>query len=273
MRPGRRPRSTLARVPRPPVVHIEDALHRPGTGRARVRELPQHHAWPPTGGVGAGGGRGGPVGPGPARDLAPVTEFAIADSTFNERELRDAGYRATTTVPLLIEPGRVCRDHPTPWRRGRPQGGGADLLFVGSSPRKASTIWSRPWPPAGALRSPGPVRRWGDPQQRRVAARRWRGWAANWDCSAAWRSPLGDPRGTDRLLQGRGRLRLPLRPRRLLRPLLEAMSTSVPIVAYTTSAVPENQGAGVVLPATGAGPGGGRPSTGWFTTHPPVGPG
>ena len=37
------------------------------------------------------------------RDLASVTEFAVADSTFNEHELRDAGYQATATVPLLID--------------------------------------------------------------------------------------------------------------------------------------------------------------------------
>jgi glycosyltransferase involved in cell wall biosynthesis len=74
------------------------------------------------------------------RDLAPVTEFAIADSGFNERELRDAGYRSTTTVPLLIDPvdftgspdpalaARLAR------QRAR---GGADLLFVGKvSPHK-----------------------------------------------------------------------------------------------------------------------------------------
>ena len=38
------------------------------------------------------------------RDLAKVTEFAIADSVYNEMELRDAGYPSTTTVPLLIDP-------------------------------------------------------------------------------------------------------------------------------------------------------------------------
>jgi len=74
------------------------------------------------------------------RELAPVTEFAIADSGFNEAELRDAGYRSTTTVPLLIDPedftgtpdpalaARLTRDR---------AGGGADLLFVGKvSPHK-----------------------------------------------------------------------------------------------------------------------------------------
>ena len=38
------------------------------------------------------------------RELAPVTEFAIADSVYNESELRAAGYPSTTTVPLLIDP-------------------------------------------------------------------------------------------------------------------------------------------------------------------------
>ena len=37
------------------------------------------------------------------RDLAPITEFAIADSRFNEGELRSAGYRSTTTLPILID--------------------------------------------------------------------------------------------------------------------------------------------------------------------------
>jgi glycosyltransferase involved in cell wall biosynthesis len=74
------------------------------------------------------------------RDLAPVTEFAIADSGFNEQELRDAGYASTTTVPLLIDPGdftgsadpvvcaRLARER---------EAGGADLLFIGKvSPHK-----------------------------------------------------------------------------------------------------------------------------------------
>ena len=38
------------------------------------------------------------------RELASVTEFAIADSEYNESELLAAGYPSTTTVPLLIDP-------------------------------------------------------------------------------------------------------------------------------------------------------------------------
>ncbi len=74
------------------------------------------------------------------RDLAPVTEFAIADSRFNERELQDAGYRSTTTLPLLIdlesfagEPDRATAER----LEHAKAKGGADLLFVGKvSPHK-----------------------------------------------------------------------------------------------------------------------------------------
>ena len=74
------------------------------------------------------------------RDLAPVTEFAIADSAFNERELQAAGYRSTTTVPLLIDLDGFSGS-PDPAVAGRlaaqKERGGADLLFVGKvSPHK-----------------------------------------------------------------------------------------------------------------------------------------
>ena len=74
------------------------------------------------------------------RDLAKVTEFAIADSVFNETELRDAGYPSTTTVPLLIDPEDFTGS-PDPALAARlarqRAGGGADLLFVGKvSPHK-----------------------------------------------------------------------------------------------------------------------------------------
>jgi glycosyltransferase involved in cell wall biosynthesis len=74
------------------------------------------------------------------RDLAPVTEFAIADSGYNERELRTAGYRSTATVPLLIDPEDFTGS-PDPGLAARLAGqraaGGADLLFVGKvSPHK-----------------------------------------------------------------------------------------------------------------------------------------
>lgn len=74
------------------------------------------------------------------RDLAPVTEFAIADSNFNERELQEAGYRSTTTVPLLIDLDGFAGapDKSLAARLAAEKAeGGADLLFVGKvSPHK-----------------------------------------------------------------------------------------------------------------------------------------
>lgn len=73
-------------------------------------------------------------------ELAPDTEFAIADSRFNERELQHAGYRSTVTVPLLLDLGEFAGE-PDPVLSDRLErqraGGGADLLFVGKvSPHK-----------------------------------------------------------------------------------------------------------------------------------------
>ncbi len=74
------------------------------------------------------------------RELASVTEFAIADSEYNESELLAAGYPSTTTVPLLIDPEDFTGS-PDPVLSARldrqRQAGGSDLLFVGKvSPHK-----------------------------------------------------------------------------------------------------------------------------------------
>ncbi|MGO9029264.1 MAG: glycosyltransferase family 4 protein [Acidimicrobiales bacterium] len=73
-------------------------------------------------------------------ELAPVTEFAVADSQFNERELQHAGYRSTVTVPLLLDldtfAGSPDPDLAARLAQQRSEGG-ADLLFVGKvSPHK-----------------------------------------------------------------------------------------------------------------------------------------
>lgn len=74
------------------------------------------------------------------RDLAPVTDFAIADSEFNQRELRSTGYRSTATVPLLIDLNSFsgAADPVLSARLANQRSaGGADLLFVGKvSPHK-----------------------------------------------------------------------------------------------------------------------------------------
>lgn len=75
------------------------------------------------------------------RHLARLTTFAMADSAYNEAELKAVGYKATAVAPLLIDVEEFA---------GKPDGalarrlaaerarGGGDLLFVGKvAPHKA----------------------------------------------------------------------------------------------------------------------------------------
>jgi L-malate glycosyltransferase len=73
--------------------------------------------------------------------LAPEVPLAVADSGFNEAELRQVGYAHTAVVPLLIDM-TATGSHPDPALAHRladaKAAGGADLLFVGKvSPHKA----------------------------------------------------------------------------------------------------------------------------------------
>ena len=197
------------------------------------------------------------------RDLAPITEFAIADSAFNERELQVAGYRSTTTVPLLIDlDGFAGSPDPALAARLADQkaSGGADLLFVGKvSPHKgqhdlvkALAAYRRLYDPNGPAASGrrGHQRRLPDGhravRQRAGPARR-RG-----------HRRVGDPRGTDRLLRRAADAFVCLSNHEgFCVPLLEAMYHRLPIVAYTNTAVPETVRGGRADPAQqGAGPGG-----------------
>ena len=76
--------------------------------------------------------------------LAPQSRFAVADSAFNESELRALGYEGTAVVPLLIDM-HVKSDEPDPElataagapqgarRRGRPALRGEDLAAQGAA--------------------------------------------------------------------------------------------------------------------------------------------
>jgi glycosyltransferase involved in cell wall biosynthesis len=73
-------------------------------------------------------------------ELAAVTEFAVADSRYNEDELVAAGYASTTTSSLLLDLDGFGGS-PDPALAARlaaaKASGGADLLFVGKvSPHK-----------------------------------------------------------------------------------------------------------------------------------------
>ena len=91
--------------------------------------------------------------------LAPQSRLAVADSAFNESELRDLGYGDTAVVPLLIDMHQQeRRGRPACWPppgRRKAATGGADLLFVGKvSPHKAPARSGQDaGRPAPALRS------------------------------------------------------------------------------------------------------------------------
>ncbi|MBF6557190.1 MAG: glycosyltransferase family 4 protein [Acidimicrobiales bacterium] len=188
------------------------------------------------------------------RDLASVTEFAIADSEFNERELQAAGYRSTTTVPLLIDlDGFAGSPDPALAARlaGQKADGGADLLFVGKvSPHKgqhdlvkALAAYRRLYDPKARLHLVGGA----ISDEYRLAVERF---AQELDLvdaveiagSVTHEELIAYYAASDVfvcLSNHEG----------FCVPLLESMYHRLPIVAYTNTAVPETvQGAGLILP-------------------------
>ena len=188
------------------------------------------------------------------RDLAPVTEFAIADSGFNERELRSAGYRSTVTLPLLIDLDSFS-GAPDPVVASRlaeaKAQGGTDLLFVGKvSPHKGQD---------DLIKALATYRQLYDPQARLHIV----GGSISEEYSVALERFVEELELTD-AVEFAG----VVNHEELIAyyaaadvfcclsnhegfcvPLLESMVHRLPIVAYTNTAVPETvQGAGLVLP-------------------------
>src|SRR5665213_1463370 len=188
------------------------------------------------------------------RDLAPVTEFAVADSMFNERELQAAGYRVTATVPLLLDLDSFAGSpDPTLAKRLRAEkaDGGTELLFVGKvSPHKVQhdlvktlASYRRLYDPAARLRLVGgaiseeyvkAVERFAD-ELGLADAVEFAGSVSHEELIAYYATAdvflcLSNHEG-------------------FCVPLLESMYHQVPIVAYTNTAVPETVAtAGLVLP-------------------------
>ncbi|MGH3576965.1 MAG: glycosyltransferase family 4 protein [Mycobacterium sp.] len=188
------------------------------------------------------------------RDLAPMTEFAIADSNFNERELQAAGYRSTTTVPLLVDlegfagsPDRALAARLAEEK----EDGGADLLFVGKvSPHKgqddlvkALAAYRRVYDPKARLRLVGGA----ISEEYRVALERF---AKELDLVDA--VDLAGSVTHEELIayyDAADTFVCLSNHEGFCVPLLEAMYHRLPIVAYINTAVPETvQGAGLVLP-------------------------
>jgi L-malate glycosyltransferase len=186
--------------------------------------------------------------------LAAESRLAVADSTFNETELRDAGYTNTAVVPLLIDMTATGAD-PDPELAGQlaaaKERGGADLLFVGKiSPHKA---------PHDLVKMLAVYRRLYDPSARL--------WLVG--------SPLGDKYGPalagfvhdlglddavtvtgsvtaadlEAYYQAADAFVCASDHEGFCVPLVEAMGHRVPVVANGVAAIPETVGrAGIVLP-------------------------
>ncbi len=191
------------------------------------------------------------------RDLAPVTEFAVADSRFNEGELRSAGYRSTTTIPLLIDLDSFA-GAPDPAVEARlaaqKSHGGADLLFVGKvSPHKGQD---------DLIKALATYRRLYDPEARLQVV----GGSISEEYSVALDRFIEELGLTDAVEMAGVVTHEQLiayyaaadafcclsNHEGFCVPLLESMYHRLPIVAYANTAVPETvQGAGLVLPDKG----------------------
>jgi glycosyltransferase involved in cell wall biosynthesis len=188
------------------------------------------------------------------RDLAPVTEFAIADSVYNEKELQVAGYRSTTTVPLLVDlEGFAGSPDPVLAARlaGQKERGGADLLFVGKvSPHKGQH---------DLVKTLAAYRRLYDPNARLHLV----GGAISEEYQTALERFIAELGLTDAVeiagsvtheeliayYAGADAFVCLSNHEGFCVPLIESMYHRLPIVAYTNTAVPETvQSAGLVLP-------------------------
>jgi glycosyltransferase involved in cell wall biosynthesis len=188
------------------------------------------------------------------RELAPITEFAIADSRYNEQELQVAGYRSTATVPLLIDlEGFGGAPDPVLAARlaAQKEAGGADLLFVGKvSPHKGQD---------DLIKALAAYRRLYDPEARLHLV----GGAISEEYQRALERFIDELGLTDAVeiagsvtheeliayYAGADAFVCLSNHEGFCVPLLESMYHRLPIVAYTNTAVPETvESAGLVLP-------------------------
>jgi glycosyltransferase involved in cell wall biosynthesis len=186
--------------------------------------------------------------------LAPESHLAVADSAYNEEELRMAGYKETAVVPLLIDMTAKA-DEPDAALSSRLRAakarGGADLLYVGKiSPHKAPhdlvkmlDVYRRTYDPAARLHLVGsPLGERYGPALTAFVNQLGLADAVSVTGSVTGAELEAYYRGADVYVSASDHEGFCV-------PLVEAMGHGVPVVAYGVTAVPETVGsAGLLLP-------------------------
>jgi glycosyltransferase involved in cell wall biosynthesis len=189
-------------------------------------------------------------------ELAEVTDWALADSTYNETELRGLGYRWTSVVPILLDTAHLADEGADATALDRLEArkattGGADWLFVSRLlPHKAQhdlikalAAYRLAFDPAARLTLVGAI---GSSRYAEALgdfiddlglsdAVHLAGSVTPGELGAHFR--LADVYMSASEHEGFGV------------PLLEAMAHDVPVVAYAATAVPETVGSAAVLVA------------------------
>jgi L-malate glycosyltransferase len=187
--------------------------------------------------------------------LGPQSRLAVADSAFNESELRALGYGDTAVVPLLIDMHRKGEEADPAvaarLARQKATAGGADLIFVGKvSPHKAPhdlvkmlAVLRRLYDPAARLHLVGsPLGETYEPALRAFVTELGLDDAVNFAGSVSEAE-------LEAYLQAADVFVCASDHEGFCVPLAEAMGHGVPIVAYGVTAVPETVGdAGLLLP-------------------------
>jgi L-malate glycosyltransferase len=186
--------------------------------------------------------------------LGPQSRLAVADSAFNESELRALGYGDTAVVPLLIDMHRKS-EAPDPAMAAalgqrKAKAGGADLIFVGKvSPHKAPhdlvkmlAVVRRLYDPAARLHLVGsPLGETYEPALRAFVTELGLEDAVNFAGSVSEAE-------LEAYLQAADVFVCASDHEGFCVPLAEAMGHGIPVVAYGVTAVPETVGdAGLLL--------------------------
>jgi glycosyltransferase involved in cell wall biosynthesis len=182
--------------------------------------------------------------------LAARTTLGIGDSSYNESELRDAGYRSTTVAPILFDLAQLDGETDDALATDLRTGAGATWLFVGRiAPNKAHqdllksfAAYRRTYDADARLRIVG-----GSASDRYVDALKAFVSALQLEDAVTFTGSVSDAAKAAHFDAADVYVNLSDHEGFCV-PLLEAMSHGVPVVAYGVTAVPETLGdAGLCL--------------------------